>query len=250
MVVQVQNNSLEGVERANWSFRILSAKRAVLVGVFASLHVTLYSMSFGLWRNWAIYFMPLEGIILGPWAGLLAALIGSTVGRAIKPIDFWMFGIIAEPLGVLAAGFLARGVWKPILAIYIIMLSAFFIHPLGRWLPLWTILDVLFSLTLIYPAAKIGRKLFGEDLKYSVVSLVLVSFVSTVTDALVRIFLFIPVGLYSLFGFTSEAVYAIFIAGAIDSYIEDTLVVVISLIIGAPLLITIKKIPELKLLLS
>ncbi|MEM3479240.1 MAG: hypothetical protein QXV74_04275 [Candidatus Bathyarchaeia archaeon] len=206
-------------------------------------------MSFGLWRNWAIYLEPLEGVVLGPWVGFLTALIGSVVGRAIKPIDFWMFGIFAEPLGVLAAGFLARGIWKPVLAIYIIMLSAYFIHPLGRQLPLWTILDIFFALFLIYPTAKLGRKLFEEDLKRSAISLVLVSFISAVTDALVRVFLFIPAGLYAIFSLTHEAVYAIFIAGAIDSYIEDALVVAVSLTVGAPLLIAIKKIPEFKTLL-
>ena len=69
------------------------------------------------------------------------------------------------------------------------------------------------------------------------------------TDALVRVFLFIPAGLYAIFGLTYEAVYAIFIAGAIDSYIEDALVVAVSLTVGAPLLIAIKKIPEFKTLL-
>ena len=227
----------------------MHARNIALIGVFSSLHVVLYFMSFGLWRNWAIYLEPLEGVVLGPWVGFLTALIGSVVGRAIKPIDFWIFGVLAEPLGVLAAGFLARGIWKPILAIYIIMLSAYFIHPLGRQLPLWTILDIFFALFLIYPTAKLGRKLFEEDPKRSAISLVLVSFISTVTDALVRVFLFIPVGLYAIFGLTHEAVYAIFIAGAIDSYIEDALVVVVSLTVGVPLLIAIKKIPEFKILL-
>ena len=226
----------------------MHARKIELIGVFPSLHVVLYFMSFGLWRNWAIYLEPLEGVILGPQVGFLAALIGSVVARIIKPIDFWMFGIFAEPLGVLTAGFLIKGVWKPVLAIYIIMLSAYFIHPLGSQLPLWTILDVLLALTLIYPTAKIGRKLFEGNPKRVSASLALISFVSTVTDALVRIFLFIPIGLYAIFGLTHEAVYAIFIAGAIDSYIEDTLVVVVSLIIGAPLFIAIKKIPELKIL--
>lgn len=228
----------------------MHAKSIALTGIFSSLHIVLYFMSFSLWRNWAIYLEPLEGIILGPWAGFLAAFIGSTIGRTIKFIDFWMFGIVAEPLGVLAAGFLARGVWKPLLTIYIIMLSAYFIHPLGRQLPLWTILDILLSLTLIYPTAKMGRKLFEKDPKRLAVSLSLISFVSTVTDALVRVFLLIPVGLYAIFYPTYEAVYADFIAGAVNSYIEDMVVVAFSLIAGTPLLITIKKIPELKILLS
>ncbi len=48
-------------------------------------------MSFGLWRNWAIYLEPIEGVILGPWADFLTAFLGSVVARFIKPIDLWMF---------------------------------------------------------------------------------------------------------------------------------------------------------------
>jgi len=113
----------------------LSAKRASFIGVFAALHVILYFLSFGLWRNWAIYLEPVEGVILGPWAGFFAAFIGSVLARAIKPIDLWMFGIVAEPLGVLAAGFLAKGRWKPVMAIYALMLAATLYIPLERGFP-------------------------------------------------------------------------------------------------------------------
>jgi hypothetical protein len=77
----------------------LSAKRASFIGVFAALHVILYFLSFGLWRNWAIYLEPVEGVILGPWAGFFAAFVGSVLARTIKPIDLWMFGIVASPWG-------------------------------------------------------------------------------------------------------------------------------------------------------
>jgi len=49
-----------------------------------------------------------------------------------------MFGIVAEPLVVLACGLPVKGRWRPIMAIYASMLMAYFIHPFGRWLPLWT----------------------------------------------------------------------------------------------------------------
>ncbi|NWF86671.1 hypothetical protein HXY32_02510 [Candidatus Bathyarchaeota archaeon] len=101
------------------------------------MHAVLYFISFGLWRNWGIYLESIEGIILGPKIGFFAALIGSTIGRIANPTDpFWMFGIIAEPLSVLIAGFLAKAQWKPALATYAVMLSAYFIHPFGRALPL------------------------------------------------------------------------------------------------------------------
>ncbi len=143
----------------------LSAKLVAFVGVFAALHVVLYFMSFGLWRNWAIYIEPIEGVVLGPWGGFLTAFIGSVVARAVKPIDVWMFGIVAEPLGVLAAGFLAKGRWKPVLTVYAIMLASYFAHPFGTWLPIWTILDILLALALIYPAARLSKNLFGQNIK-------------------------------------------------------------------------------------
>ena len=224
----------------------LSTKNIAFVGVFAALHVILYFMSFGLWRNWAIYLEPIEGIVLGPWAGFSAALIGSVVARAIKPVDVWMFGIVAEPLGVLAAGFLAKGRWKPVIAIYAVMLTAYFVHPIGRWLPLWTILDILLAFALIYPVAKMSKNLFEENVKRLPISLVLVSFIGTVTDALARVFLLIPAGFYMFFGWSPEVVYSIFVMGAVDSYIEDVLVVIVSLVVGVPLLLALRRILGLK----
>lgn len=224
----------------------LSTKTLSLVGVFAGLHTILYLMSFELWRNWAIYLEPIEGIVFGPWAGFLVAFIGGVIGRAIKPIDFWMFGIIAEPLGVLAAGFLAKGRWKPVVVIYAIMLVAYFMHPFGRWFPLWTVIDVLLAFPLIYPASKLSSKLFKSDVKFLPIPLALVSFISAVTDSLARIFLFIPVGLYNLFALTPETVYSIFVSGAVYSYFEDILVIAVSLLAGVPLLTRFKKLLKLE----
>jgi hypothetical protein len=224
--------------------RRLSTKSVALIGGFASLHVILYFISFPLWRNWAIYLEPIEGIILGPQNGFLAALIGSVTARFIKPVDLWMFGIVAEPLGVLASGLLSKGQWRPVVAIYGFMLSAYFINPLGRWLPLWTVLDVLFAFALIYPATKMGKNLFEKDVKHLSMPLVLISFIGTATDSLTRIFLLIPVGLYRFFGWLPEAVYFIFITGAVDSYIEDILVVTVSFVVGIPLLLALRDLPS------
>ena len=215
-----------------------------LVAVFGALHAVLYFVSFGLWRNWAIYIASIEGIILGPKAGFLAAVIGSSTARMIRFDPFWMFGIIAEPLSVLVAGLLARGRWKPAFSAYAIMLSAYFIHPFGRELPLWTILDVLVALVIIYPTAKLSSSLFGTDLKRLPISLLLVSFVCTATDALVRIFLLVPGSFHRLFPefFGSfEKLYMVFVVAAVDSYVEDLTVVAVSLLAGVPLLFAASK---------
>lgn len=228
----------------------LSAKSAAVIGVFSALHATLYLMSFGLWRNWAIYLEPIEGIVLGPWLGFLAAFTGGVAARMIKPTELWMFGVIAEPIGVLACGLLARKRWRPLIATYATMLAVYFAHPFGRQLPFWTILDILIAFLLIYPAARMSKRLLEEDVKRLSLSLAPISFIGTAMDSLTRIFLLIPVGLYALFGWSFEAVYLVFVAGAIDSYIEDLLVVIVSFLVGAPLLIALRKIPGLNCPLS
>lgn len=221
-------------------------QKVALTAVFAALHAVLYFISFGLWRNWGIYLEPIEGIILGPSMGFTAALIGSFVARMIKPDAFWMFGIIAEPISVLAAGFLAQSKWKPVLGLYLATLLAYFIHPFGQSLPLWTIIDVLAALALIYPAAKIGGTLYSVDFKRLPIKLALISFVCIATDSLMRIFLLIPCGLHALFFETFGQLYDVFVGAAVYSYIEDLIVVVVSLLVGVPLLITMFKLGFLK----
>ena len=215
-----------------------------LIAVFGALHAVLYFLSFGLWRNWAIYIESIEGIILGPYTGFFAALIGSSIARMIQPDPLWMFGIVAEPVAVLIGGFLAGGRWKQSLTVYAIMLSAYFIHPFGRELPLWMILDLLAALFVFYPAAKLGHSLFEADLKRLTITLILLSFACSTTDALVRLFILIPGGVYTLFpGIfgTLEQISAAFIPAAINSYIEDGLAVTVSILVGVPLLVAISK---------
>jgi len=217
--------------------------------VFAALHTTLYFLSPPiLWRNWAIYLEAIEGVLLGPSAGFYAALIGSVVGRTIKPPDpsLFIFGVLAEPLGVLVCGFLAKGKWRSVMPIYVIMLAAYFVHPFGRWFPLWTVSDILLAFALIYPVARVGNWVSSGDVKRLSVSLVLISFIGISTDALVRVFLLVPGGLYTLFTSSHEFVYTIFVAGAIDSFIEDVLAVIVSFFVGVPLLAALQKILGLK----
>jgi hypothetical protein len=111
---------------------------------------------------------------------------------------------------------------------------------------LWTIADVLVAIALIYPAARIGKWVSEPNLKRLVVSLLLISFIGIATDALMRIFLLVPAGLHTLLTSNPEVVYGVFVVGAADSFIEDALVVAVSLVIGVPLLSALQKIPEIR----
>jgi len=221
------------------------ALKTGVTAIFAALHVVLYLLPSPLWRNWAVFLEPIEGIILGPSAGFLAALIGSGLGRIIKPDPLWMFGVVAEPLGVLTAGFLAKGKWKPIVAIYTIMLGAYFIHPFGQMLPVWTILDIPIALILIYPAAKVGKFVYEKNYLHLTLASTLIFFVGTVADSLTRVFLLVPVGLYKFFPELSFEVLRdyVFVPGAALSFAEDGLAIIMSILIGVPLIIALRKVP-------
>ncbi len=186
---------------------------------------------------------PIEGIILGPEIGFFSALIGSATARLVRPDDAaWMFGIIAEPISVLLTGLLAKGKWKPVLAVYGILLSAYFASPIGRALPLWTILDILLAMLLVFPAAKISHYLFNANSKRLPIALALISFICIATDSLLRVFLLVPCELYNVvFSWNSETLYAVFVAAAVDSYVEDAIVVIVSVIVGIPLLLSVLK---------
>jgi uncharacterized membrane protein len=214
-----------------------------LTAVFGALHAVLAFVSFGLgpWRNWAVYLEPFEGIILGPKIGFLAALIGSSIARMAAPSSDWMFGVIAEPVSVLTAGLLSKAKWKPALSIYAVMLASYFVHPFGRALPVWAVLDVFAAGFLLYPVAKLSSNLFQTEVKRLSVVLGLLSFVVIAMDSLVRVFLLVPVGMYNLLSLDFPTLYGIFVKDAIFSYIEDFVAVTVSLLAGVPLLITILK---------
>jgi len=225
-------------------------QKIALIALFAAFHAVLF-LPEGPWRSFVIYLMPIEGAVLGPAIGFSAALLGSTIARLIKPNIWWMFGIVAEPIGVLGAGFLAKGRWKEITVIYGYMLGAYFIHPYGRMLPLWTVLDLLIAFVLIYPVSKTGKWLWGNDAKRFPIALILIAFVSTVADSMTRVFLLVPAGLYQFFGFNYDALaYGWFIPGAVESYIEDVLVSVVTLVAGVPLLLSLRKVLHLDQSLS
>jgi len=216
-----------------------------MAAIFAALHATLYVVSFNIafWRNFAVYIEPIEAILLGPLYGFLSAIIGSLTGRLASGFTdpLWIFGIAAESFSVLLVGFLARGNLKPILGAYSIMLLAYFIHPFGLLLPIWTILDILIALGLIWLAAYSSSNLLSSDKKKLPIALVLISFICVTTDSLIRIFLLVPIGLYNFFNWGFDTLYFVFVSSAFYSYVEDIIVVIVSLIVGTPTLLTVSK---------
>ncbi|MFQ6116334.1 MAG: hypothetical protein ACE5NG_19930, partial [bacterium] len=120
----------------------------------------------GWWISWAAIIKPLHGVVLGPIAGLLAALIGGIVGNFIWPhtavlaIFTWMPGI----LGALAAGLMVKRRWKLVMAIFAVLIVAFYLHPVGKLVALWALYDKVIALVLVLPAAKFVDTMLKDKL--------------------------------------------------------------------------------------
>jgi hypothetical protein len=114
------------------------------------------------------------------------------------------------------------------------MLAAYFIHPLGRSLPIWTIIDILVLPAFIYLSAKLSKQFSKASAKQASIFLASISFSTIAVDSLIRVFLLIPAELYVVLELSPEAVYFKFIVGAVFSYIEDAVAVLFSLLVGTP----------------
>lgn len=138
--------------------------------------------------------------MLGPSIGFFAALIGSGIARLIKPTMWWMFGLVAEPLGVMAAGLLAKGRWKEMQIDLRRNARSHFLHPYGRMLPLGTVLDLLLAFIMICPTSKVGGWIWKEQARKFTVALLWIAFVSTVADSMTRVFILVPWRYYEVLG--------------------------------------------------
>jgi len=216
------------------------------VATLAAVHIVLsYAPPLVGFRRMSIVMEPLEGIILGPYLGFLAAAIGWIGGRFIRPDSFWienLFGI-AEAVGALGAGFLMSRKWFLTAGIYGVQLLAFLAHPLARHIPLWTLWDTYLGFVAVFAVAFLVRRV--QDARLSVPRLApvvaLVAFVAVELDVMVRIFMLIVGGLYQVYPIPIEALPAIFVAGAIQTPLEAAYSVLAAVVVGVPVLIALEK---------
>jgi len=188
---------------------------------------------------------PLEGIIAGPVAGFIAGSLGSVGGRMFKPDVIFvenLFGV-GEAIGALAAGLMFKKKGAYILVAYLALLAIFLLHPLARIIPLWTLWDIYLALLATIPGAVFVRKYWENpsNAKMMMLAVGFTAFVSVELDTLARVFLFTVCGLYQVYGLTVEALPAIFILGAFQTPIEAAYTVGVAVIVGVPVLSTLRK---------
>lgn len=132
-----------------------TAKQTALTAVFAALIVIatrlpgipiLGGMAAGGGQiELSTILYPLTGIVLGPWLGMIAVLVGNLIAWIIPTST--IFGLLMIPAGSIAAligGSLTRqgkwSNWKLSATVLALLIAAWYITPTGRSIPLYPIL--------------------------------------------------------------------------------------------------------------
>ena len=160
----------------------LTSKELSLVAVFAALYVAL-SILPGLPTpgdptgkitiEIEASIAPLYGIMLGPYLGALAALIGTLLAWLLPPSPGDIFGLPAlfcPAVDALSVGLILKGKWKQAMALLAAFIALYWLSPICLpWSNYWYVglagsFDKIIALVLIPPMAKIiGRTNLTEE---------------------------------------------------------------------------------------
>ena len=222
-----------------------------LMAIFAAFNIVcdslmgLPELSAGVWYSWIFLSEPITGILIGPYIGFLSSLIGVLIGHTVYFRDSYEFLFtLGAPLGAMISGLLFRGKWKAVLIYYTLLLAAYFATPIAWQLPFWGMWDV-YCAYLVLLVAVIGGTFRGNlwkaEAKRLLYPLAVCTFVGLEADVLFRIFLFIPGQTYRIFyGFNVDALRLVWMAGAFETPVKVALSTIVVLIVGPPLIKTLK----------
>lgn len=190
------------------------------------------------------------GVILGPYLGGLAALLGTTLAFVFPP-GAGIFGLpfIFNPaFNALVTGLIFKGRWKAALAIFAAVVASFFVSPVPNPLAqYWRVglaatFDKIAALLLILPAAVLlARRSSVESeakpLTLSLGLLLLLAFIGNEADNALGVALFAMPPIYSgIYGLNLEAVRGLFLVSPFVYPAIRALQAVAAALIGLPLL--------------
>ena len=199
----------------------ISTRSLSLIAIFAALGIVCDSIvtpsfSAGIWYGWIFMISPLAGIILGPYNGFISTLIAVMIGHSLIPREtaYEFVFTFGAPIGSMVSGFIFRGEWKKVFALYTIMLASYFATPISWQLPIWGIWDCLTAYILLIILGFIISTRGVKEIR-QVSPFAVSAFLGLEADVLFRIFVFIPCRTYYFFyGLPPEALVAIWTAPA------------------------------------
>lgn len=193
---------------------------------------------------------PLVGIILGPFLGGLSVITGTFLAFALgKPVVFLGLDFLPALVNAVALGFLARHKWTPVVALYIALLSVFLLLPYtsllinvgGISIPfVW--LHIVGLVVLLSPLGmKAGKWIETIEPAKLAAGLATLAFVGTMAQHLMGNILYEivfgqPIGPWDFAKFTTNWNVIFFLYPW-----ERMILVVLAVVIGIPLVRTLKK---------
>ena len=214
------------------------------VAVFAAITAVLdsipvFGFTSGVWLSWAFLVSPIIGILLGPYLGALSTGIGSLVGHIVyyrDPTEFlFMIGL---SVGAAMAGFVYQRRWKPVFAIYTVMLLGYFLYPVTWELPLWGIWDILVGYGIVLIYAAITTRGFWSDIseRNKLLLLIFTTVIALESDILFRVFVLVPGQLHWILGMTPEILQEIWMIAGFITPIKVVLATIVTVTLGLQLL--------------
>ena len=225
-----------------------------LIAVFAAFNIVCDSLTgpfldiSGIWYSWIFIAVPINGVILGPYAGFFSSLIGVMVGHSIyfRGAPEFLFTLGAA-IGAMISGLIFKGKWKIPLIYYLALLGAYFITPVSWQLPLWGMWDVYLAFAcLLFLIVAMRRwkgfwdtKSAGLRLLYIVA---LCTFIGLEADVLFRIFILVPCQTYRLiYALEVSTLQWWWAAGAIETSVKAALSTLVSTMITPPIIMAVRK---------
>lgn len=131
----IYNGDAKKVNRKIYSNK-LTTKYIALIAVFSALYAMLRYLPLGPMIglqgsfSFSDTLAPLMGIILGPFAGGASVIIGTFTAAALgKPIIFFGLDFLPGFINCIAMGLLIKRKWKPVAALYALLLGIFLFSP-------------------------------------------------------------------------------------------------------------------------
>jgi len=221
----------------------------VFSALYSALRIVSLGPMIGLSNTFSVsdFLAPIYGIILGPYIGGLSVIIGTFLGMAMGKAPYF-FGLDFLPafVNTVAIGFLMKRKWAPAIVLNIILLLAFVLNPLttlfvGPVPFFW--LHIIALAVLISPLGfKAGRWVETLKPKFLTAGVAILAFVGTMMQHLTGNILTEVVHGQIVSDILPETFSTFIWPAAFLAYpIERTVLVILSVIVGVPLVRTLKK---------
>ena len=226
----------------------ITASLIVFSALYAALRPVPLGPMIGLSQTFSVsdFLAPLYGILLGPYIGGLSIIIGTFLGMTVKAPVFFGLDFLPAFVNCVAIGFLMKRKWAPVTGLNIVLLLAFILNPLttlfiGPVPFVW--LHIVALVVLISPLGRrAGQWVETLKPKFLTAGIAILAFVGTMMQHLTGNIL-TEVVLGQIVGsLSAETLTLVIWPSAFLAYpVERTVLVILSVIVGVPLVRTLKK---------